>query len=185
MLSMSLMFKQINENHPNAPYYLGLCEYRGIEPDCVVAIFGRPCFSLRPSPTRPGRRHLKLGLNPQRLGLRQSPARPGGRHWKFNFISPEVISHPTIVAPKSSYLIRQSLLRCLITSADPFSGAISHEPSSVASHIASPRLSSRASFLYSSNSPTKRTLLVLLITFTSTSTYDYSLCLFNADMPYL
>lgn len=43
VLSMSLIFKQINENHPNARYYLGLSEYRRIEPDCVVAIFGRPC----------------------------------------------------------------------------------------------------------------------------------------------
>ena len=95
--------------------------------------------------------------------------------------------------PKA-YHIRRSLLRSHISSDNRCSDVLSHPPilspepyhmSRARSQTISPRLSSRASFLYSSNSPTKRTLLVLLITFTSTSTYDYSLCLFNADMPYL
>lgn len=117
----------------------------------------------------------------------RSPAIPGQARWE----ALEIQLHITV--PRS-YRIRRSLLRSHISSDNRCSDVLSHPPilspepyhmSRARSQTISPRLSSRASFLYSSNSPTKRTLLVLLITFTSTSTYDYSLCLFNADMPYL
>lgn len=114
MLSMSLMFKQINENHPNAPYCL---DHRRIEPDCVVAIFGRPCFSLRPSPTRPGRRHLKS-------------ARPGGRHWKLN-----LISHPLFRSHIASDDLGSNVISHLpIFSPKPYRGS----QALVGSHIACP-----------------------------------------------